>query len=102
MNDPLTQPVSLHLLDREFMVSCTEDEREGLLAAAALLNTKMRELRAESRTLGFDRIAVLAALNLTHELLQMRSRMTSRDQEILQSLGLLRNRLEVALHESVQ
>ena len=90
-------PVSVRLLDREFMVSCSEDERSGLLAAAALLDQKMRDLRGATRTVGFDRIAVLAALSLTHELVQLRERHAEREREMLHSLGLLRRTLDAAL-----
>lgn len=90
-------PVTVRLLDREFLVSCTEEERAGLASAATLLDQKMRELRGATRTVGFDRIAVLAALSLTHDLVQLRERHAERERELTHSLGLLRRRLEAAL-----
>ena len=90
-------PVTVRLLDREFLVSCTEEERAGLASAATLLDQKMRELRGTTRTVGFDRIAVLAALSLTHDLVQLRERHAERERELTHSLGLLRRRLEAAL-----
>ncbi len=90
-------PVTVRLLDREFLVSCTEDERAGLTAAANLLDQKMRELRGTTRTVGFDRLAVLAALSLTHELVQLRERHAERERELGHSLGLLRRKLEAVL-----
>lgn len=90
-------PVTVRLLDREFLVSCTEEERAGLASAATLLDQKMRELRGTTRTVGFDRIAVLAALSLTHDLVQLRERHAERERELSHSLGLLRRRLEAAL-----
>ncbi len=90
-------PVTVRLLDREFLVSCTEDERAGLATAATLLDQKMRELRGTTRTVGFDRLAVLAALSLTHELVQMRERHAERERELTHSLGMLRRKLESAL-----
>ena len=95
-----TVPVTVRLLDREFLVSCTEEERTGLAAAATLLDLKMRELRGATRTVGFDRIAVLAALSLTHELVQLRERHAERERELTHSLGLLRRKLEAALPDS--
>lgn len=90
-------PVTVRLLDREFLVSCSEEERAGLASAANLLDQKMRELRGVTRTVGFDRLAVLAALSLTHELVQLRERHAERERELAHSLGLLRRKLEAAL-----
>ena len=91
------EPVALKLLDREFLVACSEQERPGLLAAAALLDAKMRELRAASRTPGFDRLAVLAALSLTHELVDLRQRHAVQERVLSEGLAALRQRLQAAL-----
>lgn len=90
-------PVTVRLLDREFLVSCSEEERAGLVSASNLLDQKMRELRGVTRTVGFDRLAVLAALSLTHDLVQLRERHAERERELFHSLGLLRRKLEAAL-----
>ena len=92
-----SEPVALKLLDREFLVACSEQERPGLLAAAALLDAKMRELRAASRTPGFDRLAVLAALSLTHELVDLRQRHAVQERVLSEGLATLRQRLQAAL-----
>ncbi|MDE1897980.1 MAG: cell division protein ZapA [Xanthomonadaceae bacterium] len=92
-----SEPVALKLLDREFLVACSEQERPGLLAAAALLDAKMRELRAASRTPGFDRLAVLAALSLTHELVDLRQRHAVQERVLSEGLAALRQRLQAAL-----
>ena len=65
-------PVAVNILDREFLIGCTAEERAGLIAAASYLDSKMREVRGSSRTQSVDRVAVLAALNIAHELLQAR------------------------------
>ena len=92
-----SEPVALKLLDREFLVACSEQERPGLLAAAALLDAKMRELRAASRPPGFDRLAVLAALSLTHELVDLRQRHAVQERVLGEGLAALRQRLQAAL-----
>jgi len=63
-------PVSVYILDKEYRVACPEDEREELVASARLLGEKMRETRDEGKIIGLDRIAVITALNITHELLK--------------------------------
>ena len=67
-----SEPVALRLIDREFLIACAPDEREGLLDAASYLDRKMRELRANAKAPGFDRLAVLAAISVTHEYLALR------------------------------
>ncbi|MFV8836371.1 cell division protein ZapA [Aquisalimonas sp.] len=64
------EPVRVTILDKEYMVACPPDEKEGLLSSAHMLDRRMREVRDAGRIQGADRIAVMAALNLTHELLQ--------------------------------
>jgi cell division protein ZapA len=88
-----TEPVNVRLLDREYTVGCTPEQRDGLLAAARMLDNKMREIRGTNRMAAVDRIAVLAALNITHELLQAR-REGEREQELARSLGRLNERLD--------
>lgn len=63
------EPVRVTILDKEYMVACPPDEKEGLLSSAHMLDRRMREVRDAGRIQGADRIAVMAALNLTHELL---------------------------------
>jgi len=65
--------VDVNIMGREFKVSCTDEEREGLMTAVNYLDKKMREIQAAGKVIGAERIAVMAALNLTHELLTTRS-----------------------------
>jgi cell division protein ZapA len=90
-------PVAVNILDREFLIGCTAEERPGLLAAASYLDGKMREVRGSSRTQSMDRIAVLAALNMAHELLQARNASESHSNVVAQHLQALRAKLDAAL-----
>lgn len=100
MNESITATV--RLLDREFLVGCAPDERDGLLAAAAYLDGKMREVRGASRSVGYDRIAVLAALSMAHELLQLRQRNDEQSRNLGDGIGMLRRKLEGALATTVK
>lgn len=91
------EPVALHLLDKEYTVACPPEERSGLLAAAALLDGKMREVRNAARSASLDRVAVLAALNLAHEFLQQKNQTQSSDGAINQEVGQLRAKLDAAM-----
>jgi len=90
-------PVAVNILDREFLIGCTADERAGLIAAAGYLDGKMREVRGSSRTQGLDRIAVMAALNIAHELLQARQNNESDSGALAQHLQAMRTKLDAAL-----
>ena len=94
-----SEPVNVRLLDREYTVGCTPEQRDGLLAAAKLLDNQMREIRGSNRMAAVDRIAVLAALNIAHEFLQVRPD-THRERDIAHSLGMLNRRLDDLLEQS--
>lgn len=89
-----SEPVSIRLLDREYTVGCEPDERDSLLSAAKLLDGKMREIRGNNRMAALDRVAVLAALNLAHDLQQLRDEHASRDRELTRTLTDLHRRLD--------
>ncbi|HEY9142692.1 MAG: cell division protein ZapA [Pseudomonadota bacterium] len=90
----MSEPVNVKILDREYTVGVEPGEREGLTAAAHLLDARMREIRGGNRMAAIDRVAVLAALNLAHELLQLRSQSEQRDQALNQTLGELNRKLD--------
>ena len=77
----MTQPntVTVHILDKEYCIACPADERANLESAARYLDGKMREIRSGGKVIGADRIAVMAALNITHDLLHKQQRL---DQEV--------------------
>jgi cell division protein ZapA len=89
-----TEPVSVHVLDREYTVGVEPDERSSLMAAAKLLDSKMREVRGSNRMAAVDRVAVLAALNLAHELQQLRNENSARERELTRTLDELHGRLD--------
>lgn len=64
--------VTVNILDRDYQVSCSPEEEESLKSAAAFLDGKMREVRERGNVIGIDRIAVMAALNIAHEYLQLK------------------------------
>jgi cell division protein ZapA len=64
--------VEVTLLGRTYRVACPEGERESLMQAVAYLDAKMNEIRKAGKVTGSERIAVMAALNVAHELLSVR------------------------------
>ncbi len=87
-------PVSIRLLDREYTVGCEPEELDSLQAAARLLDGKMREIRGGNRMAALDRVAVLAALNLAHELQQLRDEEGQRHDALARTLGELHRKLD--------
>ena len=65
--------VEVNIMGREFTIACPPEEREGLLSAVAYLDKKMCDIRDSGKIVGAERIAMMAALNLAHELLTTRS-----------------------------
>ncbi|HEX5694728.1 MAG TPA: cell division protein ZapA [Arenimonas sp.] len=90
----MSEPVNIKILDREYTVGVEPGEREGLTAAAQLVDSRMREVRGGNRMAAIDRVAVLTALNLAHELLQLRGQAETRDQALAQTLGELNRKLD--------
>jgi cell division protein ZapA len=90
----VTEPVEVRILDREFTVGCEPGERDSLMAAAQLLDTRMREIRGAHKMAALDRVAVLAALNLAHELQQLRAEGGSHDDAIGRALGEMNRKLD--------
>ena len=64
--------VEVNLLGRTYRVACDDREREALMKAVAYLDGKMNEIRKAGKVMGAERIAVMAALNVAHELLSVK------------------------------
>nr|WP_067290855.1 cell division protein ZapA [Marinobacterium profundum] len=62
--------VTIKLLDKEYMIACPEGAEAELLTSADYLDQKMRDIRGNGKTVGLERVAVMAALNIAHELLR--------------------------------
>jgi cell division protein ZapA len=97
-----TKPVSVSILDKEYLVSCPEEEQDGLLKTARYLDSKMKEIRDSGKIVGVDRIAVMAALNITHDLLQNQSQNQDLNQVINSRIRTIQEKIERALHNGKQ
>ena len=64
-----SKSLQINVMGREFRVACPEGEQKGLLEAVDYLNKKMGEIRDNGKVIGLERIAIMAALNIAHELL---------------------------------
>lgn len=98
MNEEPIQ-VNIRILDKDYRIACQPHEQEGLHECARLLDGKMREIRQTGRVIGTDRIAVMAALNIAHDLVQLRKARSGAedDGETARRLSHLQERLSHAL-----
>jgi cell division protein ZapA len=80
MSTPST--VRLRILDNDYQVACPPAEKDSLLAAARYLDERMRAIRSTGNVIGVDRIAVMAGLNITHQLLQKSGMGDNEEREI--------------------
>jgi cell division protein ZapA len=65
--------LDVNIMGRSYKVTCPDEEREALLQAVAYLDQKMHEIKSGGRVANIERIAVMAALNIAHELLEARA-----------------------------
>ncbi len=88
--------VQINILGKDYSVACPDEKREELLAAANFLDSNMREIQQSGAVLGTERVAVMAALNIAHDLLSLQSD-TGLTVEMETRIRKLRRNLEEAL-----
>ena len=101
MSNSKSVPVTVKIMDNEYRVACPMDEREALQAAAIYLSDKMREIRESGKILGVERVAVMAALNISHELLKSKKENIDLGDVTNSRVQQLLNKVEAALSKTV-
>ena len=81
MTTQKSKTLDVVIMGRSYKVACSDEEREALLSAVAYLDRKMTEIKTAGKVSGAERIAVMAALNIAHELLTARNGATGFDTE---------------------
>ena len=93
-----SDPVAVSILDKEYVIACSEDQKEDLISSAHYLDERMRETRDSGKALGTERMAVMTALNIVNEYLREKKeklvteraisdRVKALDQKISKALG---------------
>jgi cell division protein ZapA len=93
-----TTSLNIEIMDKEYRISCPADEQDSLRASADFLNKKLSEIKQRGSIIGAERIAIMVALNLAHELLNSQGYekgLTDLDSRI----GNLQNKIDIALRE---
>jgi len=88
--------VKVNIMQREFTIACTDEEAPGVTKAAEYLNDQMRQIAENNQALGADRCAIMAALNISHELLVARDNI-GEDSDVSDRLDKLHDQIDDAL-----
>lgn len=97
--NPEVSTLDVFILDKAYKIASPLAEQDNLRRAAQYLDRKMREIRGSGKVLGLERIAVIAALNIAHELLSLRQQ-TSGESVSPADIALLLQRMEAGLAET--
>ena len=92
--------VSVDILDKEYQVACPADEESALANAARYLDQHMRDIRSTGKVIGLERVAIMAALNISHELLALKGgEQSTQNSEEQQRLSALNSQLDEVLYQ---
>jgi cell division protein ZapA len=91
-------PVTVTILDKDYQVNCPEEEQPQLEHSARYLDQKMNDIRQSGRIIGLDRIAVMAGLNITHDLLNEDDKKNNVSLDISEKINALQNKLDFAIN----
>jgi cell division protein ZapA len=91
------QAVPVTIMGKEYKIACDPKERDELIRSAQQLDQQMRQIRDSGKVNGADRIAVMAALNLAHELCLIKSQNDLLAQRLNESLANMSQKIENVL-----
>ena len=87
-----SEPLTITIMDKEYRVACPEEEKDNLKASANLLNNKLSEIKQQGSVIGTERIAIMAALNMSHEIL-LNEALTAEHDDLNQRIDALSERI---------
>ena len=90
----MSNAVTIKVLDRDYTVGCPPDRVDSLRAAAALLDSQMRDLQGNNKTVSLERVEVLAALNIAHDYQMLMDGGKDSDAEIGRHVGDMNRKLD--------
>lgn len=91
--------INITIMGRDFSVACPPEEQEDLMDAARYLDKNMKEIQKTGKIIGAERCAIMAALNITNDLLQLK-RATNGQEKVQERLVSMQQRIEEALREA--
>jgi len=98
----MSSPINVNILGKEYQVACPEEEKDALIASAQMLHKNMEQIRGTGKVVGLDRIAVIAALNLAHELISLQNDGGQDTDEMDKKISQMKDRVSAFLDEDRQ
>jgi cell division protein ZapA len=90
--------VTAKILEKEYNISCPPSERDALEASVKHVDEKMREIRGTGKVIGVERIAVMAAINIAHDMLKSQNQVQNIDMDVITRL----DDLQAKIHDSLE
>jgi cell division protein ZapA len=88
---------SVPILGREYQIGCPAEEEDSLRKAARHLSQQMEEMKNRSPSIPYDKLAVLAALNMTHDFLKKSNEATTTETMSVREIKQLEKKIDNAL-----
>jgi len=98
----MSSPVSVSILGKEYQIACPEEEKPALISSAQLLHSNMEQIQSSGKIIGLDRIAVMAALNLAQELINLQDHEGHDLDDINKSILLMKEKVNAFLEQDRQ
>ncbi len=99
-NNNETIPVTVRILEKEYKISCPVGEHESLVASAKHVHDSMQKIRDGGKALGAERIAVMAAINIAHELFNTKDSVQHIDADITSRIDALQKSIDAVIKPS--
>jgi len=94
--------LTVSIVGKDYQVACPAGEEESLREAAHYLHKLMESIRASGRVVGLDRVAVMAALNVSNELLQSKNSRADSQAKVTTQVQKLSDRVADAISANKQ
>jgi cell division protein ZapA len=94
--------ITVQILGRDYQIACGPEEEDALKLSANYLNNQMEQVKKHGSTLGFEKIAIMTALNISHELLKSSQKANDSKLDAQDFLSHLEKKIESALQNSRQ
>ena len=94
--------VQVRILEKEYQINCPTSDQEALMKSARYLDENMRKIKERGNIHGGEKIAVIAALNITHDMLKKNRLINETRQSNAQYVKELENKVDLALERSRQ
>lgn len=98
----MSSPVSITISGKEYQIACPKEEKAALLSSAQMLNDNMEQIRSTGKVVGLDRIAVMTALNLAHELINLQDHEDNGLDDVNRSISQMNEKVSAFLEEDRQ